>query len=119
MDRYFYSVETDGKDNKLVHMCGNIYFNDGDETETNYRCAEWTGMSFTLKELKEEINSRQLFNTLCENVRYLEDITKEEALKISNTYFGDETIIHLSIHSVDQNTPCGCYWFDGYEMYGE
>jgi phospholipase C len=119
MDRYFYSVWTDGKDNKLVHMCGNIYFNDADETETNYRCAEWTGMSFTLKELAEEINSRNLFDELCENIRYLEDITKEEALKIADSYFGDEIIIHLPIHCVSQYTPCGYYWFEGDEMYGE
>lgn len=116
MDRYFYSVELDGKDNKMVHISGNIYFNDVDETETNYRCAEWTGMSFTLKELKEEIDSRQLFDTLCENVRYLGDITEDEALKISDTYFGDEIISLLPIHCVDQDTPCGYYWFEGAEI---
>lgn len=116
MDRYFYSVGLDGKDNKMVHISGNIYWNDVDETETNYRCAEWTGMSFTLKELKEEVDSHQLFNTLCENVRYLDNITNEEALKISDTYFGDEIISLLPIHCVDQDTPCGYYWFEGAEI---
>lgn len=119
MDRYFYSVEFDGRENKLVHMCGNIYFNDVDETEANHRCAEWVGMSFTLKELKEEIDNRTLFNELCENVRYLGDLTKNEALRISDTYFGDEIVNHLPIYHVCQDTPCGYYWFDGNEMYGE
>lgn len=117
MDRYFYSVEFDGRENKLVHMCGNIYFNDVDETDKNYRCAEWVGMSFTLKELKEEINNRTLFNELCENVKYLGDLTKSEALRISDTYFGDDVINHLPIYCVCQDTPCGYYWFDGNEMY--
>ena len=119
IDRYFYSVWTDGKNNKLVHMCGNVYYNDCDESETNYRCAEWTGLYFTLKELKEEVNDRKLLDELCYSVRYLNDITKEEALIILDNYFGDEIVNHLPIYCVDQNTPCGCYWFDGNEMYGE
>lgn len=119
MDRYFYTVELDGNGNKLVHMCGNIYFNDVDETETNYRCAEWSGMSFSLNELKEAIDKRELFDELCINIRYLDDITKEEAIRISNCYFGDETINHLPIYCVCQDTPCGCYWFDGEEIYSK
>ena len=118
MDRYFYSVELDGNENKIVHMCGNVYLNDADETETNHRCAEWTGLSFTLKDLEEEINNRQLFETLCENVRYLEDITECEAIKISEHYFGDEAANHLPIYQVNKETPCGCYWFGGYEFIG-
>lgn len=117
MDRYFYTIEFDGQNNKFVHMCGNIYFNDAYETETNYRCAEWTGMSFSLSELRESLDNRELFNELCDGVKYLEDMTKEEALRISNIYFGNETVNHLPICNVDQETPCGCYWFDGDEMY--
>ena len=54
MDKYFYSVEMDGN-KKVVHLFGNVYLNDVDETETNYRHAEWTGLYIDLEELKELI----------------------------------------------------------------
>ena len=39
MDRYFYSIELDGNE-KVIHFNGNIYFNDGDESETDHRIAD-------------------------------------------------------------------------------
>ena len=52
MDRYFYIVEEfDGR--KEVHLCGNVYFNDVDETDKCYRIAEWTGLWMTVDKLKE------------------------------------------------------------------
>ena len=50
MDRYFYSVEMDG-DRKVVHLFGNVYHNDVDETEACYRHAEWTGLYLTPEEI--------------------------------------------------------------------
>ena len=40
MDRYFYTIECDADGNKIIHMLGNVYFNDADGTETDHRHAE-------------------------------------------------------------------------------
>ena len=40
MTRYFYIVE-EYNGRKEVHLSGNVYFNDVDETDKCYRLAEW------------------------------------------------------------------------------
>ena len=105
MDRYFYSVEMDG-DRKVVHMSGNVYFNDADETETCYRLAEWTGMYIAIDELNE------IIDYINERVSYLEDLTEEHAIATCLTYFGGTSGTELDIKLVDEDTPCGDYWFE-------
>ena len=117
MDRYFYSVETDGYGNKDVHMLGNVYRNDTDTTETDYRFAEWKFLYLTFKELKKAIDGRWLFGHLCNNVKYLDDITEDEALDICGGYFCGESGNHLPVSCVSEETPSGNYWFDREEMY--
>ena len=56
MDRYFYAIELDSDGNKTVHLSGNVYYNDGDDTETNYRHAEWVYFYISIDELKNKIN---------------------------------------------------------------
>ena len=48
------------------------------------------------------------FDYVNERVKYLGDITKEEALEICDGEPGTE----LHISEVNENTPCGYYWFD-------
>ena len=86
MDRYFYSIEDNGN-SKEIHICGNVYFNDVDETETNYRIAEWTGFYLSLEQVKELLNDDCFFDYINEQVNYLEDITKEEALELCDTFW--------------------------------
>lgn len=112
MDRYFYSVETDG-DHKVVHMFGNVYYNDSDETNTCFRCAEWTFLYITLEKLKELVSDVDVFwNYLNERVNYLEDLTEKEALEVCREYFGGAPGRALDIRLVNENTPCGDYWFE-------
>ena len=111
MNRYFYSVEDFG-DRKEIHMSGNIYFNDVDETETDYRIAEWTGMYLSLEEIENLLNDDCFFDYINEKVNYLEDVTKEEALEVCNTFWNGKPGTELHITEVNENTPCGYYWFE-------
>lgn len=112
MDRYFYSVEMDG-DRKVVHMSGNVYFNDNNGTETCFRCAEWTWLYITIDELKGLTNNYDIFyDYLNERVAYLEDLTEDQATATCQEYFGGTPGTGLDIGLVDEDTPCGDYWFE-------
>lgn len=111
MDRYFYSVELDDDGDKIIHMSGNVYLNDVDETETNYRCAEWTWLYIEIDELKEMIEKGWFYEYLCERVAYLGDHTEAEAIEICEHYFGGKPGDYLHIADVNEETPCGHYWY--------
>lgn len=111
MDRYFYSVEIDD-DRKIVHISGNVYFNDADETETCYRCAEWTFLYLTLDELEILIENDRFYEYINEKVNYLGDRTKEQAVEICENYFDGSCGTKLHIFNVNEDTPCGDYWFE-------
>lgn len=108
MDRYFYSIEKPW-DTKEIHISGNVYFNDADETETDHRLAEWTGFCLTLSEL-EELKSGDIFDYLNERVDYLGDITEEDAAELCATYWGGTPGTELDIRDVTESTECGYYW---------
>lgn len=116
MDRYFYSIELNEDGNKIVHMFGNVYWNDVDETETNYRCALWVFFYITLDELKDAIEKHWLFEYLCENVKYEEDITEAEAIDAYKNYFDGNPGVHMSLKCINSETPCGNYWCNVEEM---
>ncbi len=110
MDRYFYSVEMDG-DRKVVHMFGNVYSNDVDKTETCYRHAEWTGLYLTIAEIQNLFKKLYFYDYIDEKVAYLSDLTQDEMINACRTYFNGEPGKMLRITHVDEDTPCGDYWF--------
>jgi hypothetical protein len=112
MDRYFYSVEMDG-DRKVVHMSGNIYYNDGDESEFCCRIAEWTFLYITLEELKDLLRDVDVFwEYLNERVKYIGNLTEYQAIATCNVYFNGSSGEKLHISQVNEDTPCGDYWFE-------
>ena len=112
MDRYFYSVEEiDGS--KVVHMSGNVYCNDESGAgEKDYRIAEWVWMYINIDTLIKMKNEDKLWEFLDENVRYLGDLSREDADRICNEYFGGRPGSSLDISKVNADTICGDYWFD-------
>lgn len=117
MDRCFYSVELNEDRKKVVHVSGNVYWNDADAEKTDYRIAEWTFFYITIDELKELIKDGRFYDYVNERVNYLGDISKAEALKMCNQYFGGNPGICLHICDVNEETPCGDYWFERSESY--
>lgn len=111
MDRYFYSIEEYGNE-KIIYITGNVYFNDADESETDHRIAEWTGLDLTVAKVKQLIEEDDFFDYINEKVNYLDDVTKEEALDACNTYWNGESGVELDIRTITEDTPCGYYWFD-------
>ena len=111
MDRYFYSVEMDG-DRKIVHMFGNIYYNNADETYACFRHAEWVGMYISIEELKELLSDDDFFDYINERIVYLDSLTEEEAIDECQVYFNGEPGKWLNIKHVNEDTPCGDYWFE-------
>lgn len=111
MDRYFYIVgETDG--HKEIYFSGNVFYNDCDETDACFRYAEWVGLRFTVEQLKELLDKGLLLETLYEKVKYLTDLTEEQAIEMCETYFNGEPGKWLHIKHVNEDTPCGDYWFE-------
>lgn len=114
MDRYFYFIESDPYTHeKFVHLSGNVYFNDADETEMDYRLAEWAGLYIALPHVKDMLENDTFYDRINEIVNYITDITKVHAQKICSTYFCGTSGEELHIKNVDENTPCGEYWFEG------
>jgi hypothetical protein len=111
MDRYFYIVEMDG-DRKVVHISGNIYYNNGDITEKCFRLAEWTGMYITVDKLKELLAEDIFYEYINEKVNYMGDLTEDEAVDMCQVYFNGEPGKWLNIKHVNEDTPCGDYWFE-------
>lgn len=111
MDRYFYIVE-ECNGHKEIHFSGNIYYNDADWSNTCFRIAEWTGLFITVDQLKKLIAEDALFEYLHEKVAYLGDLTEDEAVEACQVYFNGEPGIRKHIRYVDEDTPCGDYWFE-------
>jgi hypothetical protein len=111
MDRYFYIVEIDG-DRKVVHMSGNVYFNDADETETCYRITEWTFFYMTIDEIQKLFEELRFYDYINERVDYMGSRTEDEALAICREYFNGTPGNMLHITQVNEDTPCGDYWFE-------
>ena len=111
MDRYFYSVEMDENGKKYIHMSGNVYFND-DETEDCYRIAEWTFLYISLDQLAKLIEDDWFYEYIGDRVNYLDNGTKEQAIEICEHYFDGSAGTELHIFDVNENTPCGDYWFE-------
>lgn len=111
MDRYFYTVEeTDGC--KEIHFFGNVYFNDSDETDKRFRLAEWTGLYVTVQKLKELLEEDMLWEYINEQVAYLTNLTEDEAIDMCEVYFDGSSGTKLDIRNIDEETPCGDYWFE-------
>jgi hypothetical protein len=111
MDRYFYSVEMDG-DRKVVHMSGNVYFNDADESGRDYRIAEWTGLYIAVDKLKELIDNDNFWEYINEQVAYLGDLTEDEAKDMCKVFFDGSSGEMFDIRFINEDTPCGDYWFE-------
>ena len=114
MDKYFYSIEDNGSE-KEIHISGNVYFNDSDETETDHRLAEWTGLYLSYDKLEELLDNDyedSFFEYINERVNYISDITKEEAKENCETYWDGEPGTELDIKKVTKDTPCGYYWYE-------
>ena len=112
MDRYFYSLEKDNKGNRTIHLSGNVYFNDNDETETCYRIAEWVGLEIEVIKAKQTFENDEFFNFTDERVKYLDDITEEQAKATCEQYFNGTSGTELHIMDITEDTPCGDYWFE-------
>lgn len=112
MDRYFYSLEKDDKGNQIIHLSGNVYFNDNDETETRYRYAEWVGLEIDVDTAKMLFDKYEFFNFSDEKVKYIGDITEIQASEMCEEYFNGTSGAELHIADITEDTPCGDYWFE-------
>ncbi|MBQ7960193.1 MAG: hypothetical protein IJ285_03145 [Clostridia bacterium] len=111
MDKYFYLLEEDnGK--RVIHMQGNIFFNNADLSKTKYRSAEWTFLYLDIDEAKLMLDTDTFYEYINERVNYLGDHTKKEAAELCKNYFNGQPGTKLHIYDINEDTPCGEYWFD-------
>lgn len=111
MDRYFYMVE-EYNGHKEIHISGNIYYNDANGTDKCFRIAEWTGVYLTVDRLRELLESDMFWEHINEQVAYLGDLTEDEAVDMCKVYFDGSSGTRFDIRFVDEDTPCGDYWFE-------
>ena len=112
MDRYFYTLEKGDNGKQIIHLSGNVYYNDGDETETCYRCAEWTWMFFDVDYAKQMLKDDKFFDFTDERVKYLSDLTEVQANELCGSYFNGNGGTELDITDIKEDTPCGDYWME-------
>lgn len=112
MDRYFYSIGLDENNKKVIHLSGNVYFNDGDETENCYRLAEWTFRYFDIEIAQFMLDTDTFYEFINERVDYLTDLSKEKANEVCKSYFNGQPGTELHILDITTDTPCGDYWFE-------
>ena len=111
MDKYFYSIELDENCKKLVHIFGNVFLNDADETKVNNRIAEFKFLYFSIEELIEMLKTDTFYEYLCENVDTLGNLTKEAAEIVCGTYFNEKTSgFKKSFLDLTKDTPSGDYY---------
>lgn len=111
MDRYFYSIEVDTEGNKVVHLLGNIY--DLEWNDTNYVIDEYTFLYIPIKDVILMIDTDTFYEYIAEKVSYSDNVSKAEAYKVCNEYFNGNHGIELDIADITEGTPCGDYWFEG------
>jgi len=92
-------------------MEGNIYPM-GDDMP--HKLDEWTGCSFDLSELKNMLENNTFFEAIHEIVKYADTIPDDEAEldRYYNNYFSGKLCNNLKLEDIDENTPCGYYYFD-------
>ena len=114
MDRYFYSLELDENGKQVIHLSGNVYFNDTDETRENYRIAEWKFFYVPVEEAQEWLTDGNFFSCVNFNDKLygIDNITKKEAENICGVYHNGRSGTELHIRDITEDTPCGDYWFE-------
>lgn len=111
MDRYFYILEEEnGK--RVIHMQGNVYYNNADGSNKKYQSAEWTSLYFDIDEAQLMLDADTFYEFINARVDYLRDYAEIEAFYLCKNYFNGQPGAELHILDITNKTPCGEYWFD-------
>ena len=111
MDRYFYILEEEnGK--RVIHMQGNVYYNNADGSNKKYQSAEWTSLYFDIDEAQLMLDTDTFYEFINARVDYLRDYAEIEAFYLCKNYFNGQPGAELHILDITSKTPCGEYWFD-------
>lgn len=114
MEMEFFSIESDGKGGKEIHIGGYIYASDIDEGEGYWRNIEFSFCIIPLDEfIKNYAEDEDYINNLESEIKqYIVDCTEEEVVEIINNYFnGNPADYTLDYGEITMNTPCGNYCF--------
>ena len=111
MDRYFYILEEEnGK--RVIHMQGNVYYNNADGSNKKYQSAEWTSLYFDIDEAQLMLDTDTFYEFINARVDYIRDYAEIEASYLCKNYFNGQPGAELHILDITNKTPCGEYWFD-------
>lgn len=110
LDRYFYTVELDSNNQKVIHLLANLEVNNTNEFDKKYCLNEWSGMYLSIEDFKHKSRSAEAAMDIFEEIKYTKDLTEDEAKEILETYFDGKPGTRLRFGKLNQDTPCGCYW---------
>jgi hypothetical protein len=117
MEMEFFSIESDGKGGKQIHIGGYTYQSDTDFGEGLWRNVEFSFCIVPLDEfIKNYAEDEDYINNLESEVKqYIGDHTDGEIVEIINNYFnGSPADCMLEYGEITMNTPCGNYAFKTY-----
>lgn len=112
MNRYFYRIEMNEHNNRVIHLMGNVFLNSSEDSDFCYRLAEWTFRFFEIDVAQFLINIGGFYEFTDERIDYISDTIKEKAEEICDGYFDGESGTELHISDIEEHTPCGDYYFD-------
>ena len=108
-DRYFYIIEEENN-TKYMHLEGNIYQN-----EDIFKLNEWTDCCIEITDLKNHIKNDTFYEFIDSTVKYIDTIPCSDPAEIDryyNNYFSGKTCSKLDLDNINENTPCGYYYFE-------
>ena len=102
----FFSIESDGKGGKQIHILGYTYY--GDEWHNIEVCWFIEPLTEFIAHVKD--NENYVGEQLSEYKQYESDNTEEEIVTICNEYYdGKEPDYYLDFTEINEDTPCGNY----------
>ena len=109
-NRYIYSIETNEKGFKYIHLYANIYPRDMNRIDEGYVVAEYTFLYFTIAGIHSVIKDDVFHEFTNEEVEYIDYVSKKEGENICLTYHNGKSGTELDLMDITQETPCGDYW---------
>ena len=108
----FFSIDSDGKGGKEIHIGGYVYPSDTDDGKGYWRNVEFSFCIIPLAEfIKNLEEDDDYIDTIESEVKqYIGDCTDDEVVDIINNYFnGKPADYTLRYGEITMDTPCGNY----------
>ena len=107
--RNYFSVEEDFG-GKYIHYLG--YLDEDSAYPAGYRSIEGTFCIAYIEDIPRNTNpEKHMYELFDTNKQYVYELDKNDYNEMLQEYYDGQPGRHLQLKDVNQNTPCGDYWF--------